>query len=181
MGNWLISRSSDRHFVRSRGVRLQAKKMHFILRVGDFAAGLSRRVGAGGHRLPRSPLRVWSARTRKLRCQGFTTAQVCRAGSSDPAALWRPQQHTKFDRLPAALPRRAGAGRPRPASAVRKIVAAQTLAPLDDVASRDALGPQMSGGIIACADSRSTRITQDELAAMNRRAGFPAAMGFAET
>src|SRR5262245_8523950 len=58
----------------------------------------------------------------------------------------------RFEGLPAALPRRAGAGRPRPASAVRKIVAAHTLATLDAAASRDALGRQMSGGIIAGGD-----------------------------
>jgi hypothetical protein len=57
----------------------------------------------------------------------------------------RPQRPLRTRRLPAALSRRAGAGRPRPASAVRKIVAAHTLAPLADAASRDALGRHMSG------------------------------------
>ena len=41
--------------------------------------------------------------------------------------------------------RRTGTGRPRPASAVRKTVAAHTLAPLDSAASTDARGRQMSG------------------------------------
>ena len=56
----------------------------------------------------------------------------------------------------------------------RKIVAARTLASLDGAPSTDALAPQMSGGIIAGGDSRSTRITETELAAKNRRADFPA-------
>ena len=41
--------------------------------------------------------------------------------------------------------RRTGTGRPRPASAVRKTVAAHTLAPLAPAASTDARGRQMSG------------------------------------
>ena len=81
--------------------------------------------------------------------------------------------------LPGA--RRAGTGRPRPASAVRKTVAAHTLAALDDAASRDALQRQMSGGIIACDDLVPTRITEAELAAMNRRAGFPASQRVARS
>ena len=43
---------------------------------------------------------------------------------------------------------RAGTGRPRPASAVRKTVAARTLAALVVAASRDALGRHMSGALM---------------------------------
>ncbi len=77
--------------------------------------------------------------------------------------------------------RRTGTGRPRPSSAGRKIVAARTLAALDAAASK---------GCAWAADVRrtdapvvilgSTRITRAELAAVNRRADFPAPLGFAE-
>ena len=73
------------------------------------------------------------------------------------AGLWTDEAalaHSSDFSLPCT--RRTGTGRPRPASAVRKIVAAHTLASLDDAASRDALRRQMSGGIIAGGDLGST-------------------------
>jgi hypothetical protein len=108
----------------------------------------------------------------------IATAGSCSAGSFPFSLSW---DSVQFARWSADLPRRASAGRPRPASTVRKIVAAHRLAPLDAAASRDALARQMSGGIIAGGSLRSTRITETGLAARNRRADFPASQRVARS
>ena len=76
---------------------------------------------------------------------------------------------------------RAGTGRPRPASAGRKTVAARTLAALAVAASRDALGRQMPGALMRRWSRGIYADHRDRTRRGNRRAGFPAPMSFAGT
>ena len=102
---------------------------------------------------------------------GFSRKDVCGVRTT-PRCPPAPRRRS----TPPRTERAAGtpAGRPRPASAVRKIVAAHILAALDGAASTDAVRRQMSGGTIAGGSSTIDADHRDRTRRENRRADFPA-------
>jgi len=117
---------------------------------------------------------IWFLTQEELQTRGFRLQAEVRRTRVWAELAEGPPNAPQIDRLSAAVHTARRRGRPRPASAVRKIVAARTLASLVTRRVGMRLGDRCQAELLPVVVVRPTRITETGLAARNRRADFPA-------